>query len=192
MGEYSKTPAEHIADAEGLLRGSNTTQEHFDRVVAGFEERLTVDERYALMTRLEQQSQGAQTSALIAIAKLLGPAVETITAKPAMIHLANSRTCGVTWSWREKSETAVAGTQHFEICTEPMRHTGAHFNQVTNVRGVADEPTKTSADQLHELVSYGKEAAAANRTIEYPAGDVADAYEDLAGKLEAILMEGGL
>lgn len=55
-----------------------------------------------------------------------------------------------------------------------------------------EEPTKPAVDRLHELVSYGEQMEASNRTVEYPCPDAADAYQDMASKLEEILREGEL
>lgn len=102
----------------------------------------------------------------------------------------NTAKCGFGWSWPDGE------TSHFEICTEPAKHTGDHRNSVT---GIAHVPTKPVADRLHELVSYfAQERGAANEesTKSGPAGDAAvgrfHAYNDAAAKLEALLLEGGI
>ena len=74
-------------------------------------------------------------------------------------------------------------------CSKPAGHMPAAAH-AWMLAVPAEEPTKPAADRLHELVSYGKQMEASNRTVEYPCPDAADAYQDMATKLDEILREG--
>lgn len=107
--------------------------------------------------------------------------------------------CGVRWSWQG------ANGKHFEICTQPAEHQGLHYNRATDTTIAGNEPTKPIADRLHELVSYCRtEEESAIATADqhredsgltarkYPEDHEAGVYRELADKLEALLMEGGI
>jgi hypothetical protein len=83
-----------------------------------------------------------------------------------------------------------------KFCTMMAGHAGAHMNSDDGRMVWEDEapaePTKFAADRLHELVSYGTQMEASNRTVEYPCPDAADAYQDMTSKLQEILREGGI
>lgn len=100
------------------------------------------------------------------------------------------RTCGVRWSWPDGE------TSHYEICTLPAKHTGAHYNEVTRVESVPPaEPTKPIADRLHELVSNwtsGAESFEAFAHKDSAEAGSATALRMCAAELESLLMEGGI
>lgn len=65
------------------------------------------------------------------------------------------------------------------------------FSRAPMVESTARQYRQALAEHIEqpfrELLAYCEKRSAANRTPDYPAGDAADAYEDVAARLRSLL-----